>query len=545
MTRVLVRDTRAGVGMIVALAMPVAIGAAALAVDVGSATLATRKLQGVADAAALAAATDPAHAHAAAERAVAAAGLAVTVDIAAVPGRYRADATVPVAERYTAGAMPADAARVTLTAATPTYFGRIFGAHAITIRRSATAAQTRMASFAIGSRLASIDGGVLNALLSGLTGSSISLKVLDYRALADADVDLFAWLDALRTQAHVSAGSYDELLGTSVSVGDALAAAASVTRDSAAAEALRTLATQVGDATMPLDRLIDLGPLGGANAGPEGFARINALSLISTLLERSSAERRIRLDLGGAVAGLATTRVTIALGEPEKQSPWIAIGDTGAPVVRTAQARLYVEAAAGTAALPGLGGLASIRLPLFVELASAEARLDAIDCPAPDARTVTLGARTNPGHAAIAQIDPAQLDDFTTPVALHPAKVLDTLLLDIEARADIDLGAAEQWQSVRFEEADIAGGTPKSVESGSAVGGVAQSLAHNVTLTPVLAGLPLPVGPVLGAVGGQLNLLAPTVDGLVNLVTGAAGVHYGEADLRVTGAKCGIARLVA
>src|SRR3546814_7974854 len=94
-----------------------------------------------------------------------------------------------------------------------------------------------MASFAIGSRLASIDGGVLNALLSGLTGSSISLKALDYRALAGADVDLFAWLDALRTQAHVSAGSYDELLGTSVAVGDALAAAASVTPDSAAAEA--------------------------------------------------------------------------------------------------------------------------------------------------------------------------------------------------------------------------------------------------------------------------------------------------------------------
>src|SRR3546814_13123729 len=81
---------------------------------------------------------------------------------------------------------------------------------------------------------------------------------------------------------------------------------------------------------------------------------------------------------------------------------------------------------------------------------------------------------------------------------LHPAKVLDTLLLDIEARADIDLGAAESWQSVRFEEADIAAGTPKSVESGSAVGGVAQSLAHNVTLTPVLAGIPLPVGSVLG-----------------------------------------------
>src|SRR3546814_17650023 len=136
---------------------------------------------------------------------------------------------------------------------------------------------------------------------------------------------------------------------------------------------------------MPLDRLIDLGPLGGANAGPEGFARINALSLISTLLERSSVERRIRLDLGGSVAGLATTRVTIALGEPEEQSPWIAIGDTGAPVVRTAQARIYVEAAAGTAALPGLGCPARIRLPLFVELASPDGRPAAHHCPQPGA----------------------------------------------------------------------------------------------------------------------------------------------------------------
>src|SRR3546814_11361618 len=122
--------------------------------------------------------------------------------------------------------------------------------------------------------------------------------------------------------------------------------------------------------------------------------------------------------------------------------------------------------------------------------------------------------------------------------------VLDTLLLDIEARADIDLGAAESWQSVRFEEADIAAGTPKSVESGSAVGGVAQSLAHNVTLTPVLAGIPLPVGSVLGAVGGQINLLAPTVDGLVNTDPGQAGVPYGEADLPAPGPPCGIPRRV-
>ncbi len=540
----LAADARAGVGLIVAVAMPVLIGAAALAVDIGSATLATRRLQGMADAAALAAATDPAHAQKAAERAAAAAGWGAPVKVDVSTGRYRRDAAIAVNERYTVNDTPTDAAQVTLSSTTPTYFGAIFGRRRIAISRSATAAETRMASFAIGSRLASIDGGVLNALLSALTGSSISLKALDYRALASADVDLFSWLDALRTQADLSVDSYDELLDSSVSIGDAIAAAASVTRDSAAAEALRALAGQLGDRTVALRSLIDLGPLGGRNAGPEGFARVNALSLISTLLERSSDSRRIRLDLGASVAGLAKTQVTIALGEPEEQSPWIAIGDSGAPTVHTAQARLYVEAEAGTAALPGLGGLASVRLPLYVELASAEARLDAIDCPEPTARSVTLGARTNPGTAAIARIDPATLDDFTTPVALHPAKVLDTLLLDVEAEANVRLGAAEDWQSVRFNEPDIEDGRVKTVESSSAVGGVAQSLTDSVTLTPVLAGIPLPVGGVLGAVGGQLDLLAPTVDNLVNLVTGAAGVHYGEADLRVTGARCGVAALV-
>ncbi|MBV8237496.1 MAG: hypothetical protein JO221_01875, partial [Sphingomonas sp.] len=52
----LLRDRRAGVGILIAAALPVVIGMAAFAVDLGAVQLDTRRLQGVADAAALAAA---------------------------------------------------------------------------------------------------------------------------------------------------------------------------------------------------------------------------------------------------------------------------------------------------------------------------------------------------------------------------------------------------------------------------------------------------------------------------------------------------------
>ena len=70
--RTLVRDSHAGISIATAFAMTMLIGAAALAVDVGSLYLDRRKLQGIADAAAMAAAGRPGEEQAAAERIIAA-----------------------------------------------------------------------------------------------------------------------------------------------------------------------------------------------------------------------------------------------------------------------------------------------------------------------------------------------------------------------------------------------------------------------------------------------------------------------------------------
>jgi len=201
------RDRAGGVGLIVAAALPVLLGATALAVDLGSAMLETRQLQGAADAAALAAAADPSRADDLARAEVASAGLPGTIATMTTAGHYDADASVAAASRFVAGGDSANAVRVTLSTPAPTYFARVFGFRSIPLSRTATAAQINLASFSLGSRLAALNGGVVNQYLSALTGSSLSLSVMDYNAQTGANVDLFGFLDALRTTASLQAGT--------------------------------------------------------------------------------------------------------------------------------------------------------------------------------------------------------------------------------------------------------------------------------------------------------------------------------------------------
>lgn len=545
--RRLLADRRGGIGLIAAGTLPLMLGFTAFAVDLGSAALDSRRLQGIADAAALAAASDPGNAQSAAESAVAASGWPRATTVTIANGSYANDAATPVASRFTASAGTGDAVRVSIETASPTFFARLFGQRSITIARTATAARERMAAFSIGSRLASVNGGLVNAYLSALSGSSVSLTALDYNGLAGADVDLFGYLGALRSTAHLDAVTFQNILDAQVTRGQAIGAMASAldATNPAAAASLRKLALQAGSGTVTLGGLIDPGPFGGAASGATGIARVNALATVTAVLQLSSGNRQVALDLGATLPGVAATRLTIAIGERPANSPWITITDNGTPVIRTAQARIYAETQLASAALPGVGALAAIKLPLFVELASAEGRLSAIDCSTATSRGVTIEAHPSLGKAAIAALDPTRLGDFTNPVPLSPARLVDTVLVDVDGSATIDLGAAEAWQALRFAAGDIAAGTPQTVSSGSAVQGVAASLVSHTAMTVNVIGLPIPLTPLTQAIGTQLGLVAPALDGLLDAATGSLGVHFGQADVRVTGMRCGTAALVA
>jgi uncharacterized membrane protein len=539
--RRILRDRRAGIGPLVALAMPVLIGAGALAVDVGSVQLETRRLQGLADSAALAAATDLPTAQSRADALVADSGWEREFDVVATPGRYVADPAIASAERFTPGATPANAVQVALETRSPTFLARIFGTRDVAIGRRARAARIDLAAISVGSRLAALDGGLVNAYLSALTGSNVSLSVADYNALAGADIDLLGFVDALNTTADLELGSYDRILDSDVALPQIVEAIGMASADDALAKALLAriaAGMNVGD-TVNLSTLIDLGPVGAQDRAAAGMVKVNALAMLTSVLQLANGERQVALDLGAGIPGLAQTRVWLAVGQRPEGSPWIAIGDGGHPIVRTAQVRVYVETRLANVSLPGLGSLVGINVPLFVELAEAEARIDAIACPTPATARVDVGARPGLGTIALGEIDTRRLDDFSRAMAVQRTKLVDTLLVDVEARGVIALGSAEPWQRVSFSSAQIGSGEPQTVSSGAAVQGLTASLIQSTTLTPRVLGLPIPTGPLLSGVGQALNVAAPAIDGVINLATGTLGVRYGQADVWVNGIRCG------
>jgi uncharacterized membrane protein len=514
--RRLSRDRRAGVGVFVALAMPLLAGFAAFAVDLGTVQLDARRLQGVADAAALAAASDPAKAEAVARGLVAASWDQATV-VRVVPGRYRADAGIPLAQRFVADAA-GDAAQVQVTTRSRTFFAKVFGIDDVPIVRQATAQRRAVASFSVGSRLVGLDGGVLNALLSALTVRPVTLGVLDQGALVSANVDVVQVLDRVRVRARLSGSDYAAVLASEVQVGDVLAALTDTLNaggQGAAAGAVGRIGAAVGGQTIKLGTLIDAGPLAHQAAAGGLSARVPALAFTTAVLE-TGGTRRLMLDLGAGVPGVASLKMVVAIGERAQSSPWLAITDKGDTIVRTAQARVYARARLAPTLLPGLSSLASVDLPLFVEAAGAEARLKSIDCGTTP-RSVTIEGRVSPVQAAIGSVDEAQLSDFARAVTPSSARIVDTLLVDVMGSSRVSLGVAEPWQARRFPQAMIDAGTTETIRSTTPVQGIAASLIQQASLKVSLVGLPIAVNPLLRAVGTLLS---------------------GVADLQVNGLRC-------
>jgi uncharacterized membrane protein len=529
----LVRNRRGGVATIAALGGGLACALAALTVDVGSLALHARNLQGAADLAALSAALDLPRAEAAA-RATAAANTRPGVEVAVAPGRYLADKAVPAEARFTPGSVEPNAVRVTLSSEAPLYFGRfILGRSTKRLTRSATAAtetsQPR-ATFSIGTRLAALNGGVANQLLSGLTGSSISLSLMDYDALARADVNLLGFSDALATDLEIEAGNYERLLDQRIQVGRALGVLRPLVGPQASS-ALSKLTTTGVATTIRLGDLIGVEAEAWDGVAGALDAEVSALDLIMAMAEIGGGDRQVALNLG-AQAGLADLTVALAIGERPNRSPWLTVTNTGNPIIRTAQARLYIKARTAQS----LQGLAQVNLPILIELASSEARLERIVCT--PARSVTLGVRPGLAKATIGVIDESRLKDFKQPLIPGKATFLSVLgLVSLTGQAQIE-AADQRFKAVTFTDAEITARTLRTVKTTGAVNGIVVSLLQRLDVDVNIVGLGLGLGGLVQALGALLAPLGPLLDGLINPILDLLGLSFGEADVTVHGATC-------
>lgn len=536
--RKMVRDVRGSAALMVAGSLFMLAGAATVSVDLGSVYLARRELQGIADAAAIAA--QAGGGRPAAQALIDKSGVeGIGIDMMAA-GEYRRDRALAVADRFIASPSATGATRIVLQRPVSLFFGRLLvGRSSVTVEATAIAARQDLTAFSIGTGLAEVSGGIPNALLSALAGVQINLSAMDYQGLANAQVDLLGFADALAVRLGHDGESHAALFGRDIPLGDLIAVLADRVSDGATAGRLRELGNQVAGRSLALEDLIDLGSLGASDLGGDGPV-VDALTLLRMILTPQGGQPT-RIDMRLEAPGLIGARLVLVMGGGEAHSPQLAVTDDHDVVVRTARTRLYLQSDIASS----LSGIVSLRVPVFIELAAAEARLSAIECRAGAANEgVTLNVTPSIGSAALGDIDVDQMTSFGTPMAPRRATLAAIPTTRVTAYSQVALGGASP-QSVHFSRADIASVRSRTVATNDLTQGLAASLMNNADVQATILGINLNTGPVVSLTGALLATAAPTIDGLLATVGSVMGLKLGKADVRVHQMRCGQAALVA
>lgn len=542
------RDRRGNIPIMFAACLPALIATAALAVDVGYLFTEKRRVQGAVDLAAISAAENLTIADTAARATLGDNGINSASGVAVVLGRYDADPAKPPAERFAAGETPFNAARVRVETPRPLLFGRFFSSQPATLAVEATASQSPSASFSVGSRLLAVRGGLANQLLGALTGGHINLSVMDYEALASADISLGDQLDALASEIGVTAGTYDDVLDADVAVGDWLRATAAVLNangDGTARSAIDMIVagTNVANLELPLAKLISLGNLGQIGLGQAGSqfdARLKAMDVLMSSIQVANGNRQVEIDLGASIPGVSETRLVVTIGERPQFSSWLAVGSSGTRVT-TVQTRIRLFARIdGGSVLPGT----QIQLPIAIDLAEASARLSSVECV--DRRlghaAATIAAR--PGLFSAWVGDAAHgWDDLSRSPAVNRTSLISTPLLNVLASAHVSATNTRDTL-LEFTPDDFETGNVKRADTVNGLETLASSLISNLRLSLRAGAFVLDLPPqLMTAVGTLLGTAARPLDGVIAGTLETLGLHLGEADVRVYGARCGGAAL--
>ncbi|MER9967810.1 pilus assembly protein TadG-related protein [Mesorhizobium sp. M0060] len=580
--RSMLGDVKANFAVMTALIAPFALGLAAFAVDEGSIYTERREAQAMTDLAAITAASNINNMEAAAVTTLSdnrmpgiivqkpgqtiVPTLGKTV-VSVTGGRYSAAASVGVDKRFEAGKTPYNAVRVTLRKIPARYFASSLIPTPV-VGTEAIASMTPQAMFSVGSRLLSVNGGILNALLSGLLGGNISLSVMDYNALISADVNVLSFIDALAVQLQLTGVTYSDVLASKATVGQIATAMANASGSGSSSKlVLQTIASRATNTVkIPLNHLVDLGSIGSLGLGqkPAGFSvDASAMGMLGAAAALANGSNQVQVNLGATIPGLTSTTLSIAIGEPMQYSPWLAVGEKGT-VVRTAQTRIKLVATVGIGS-SNLGGgisLLSVNLPLHVEVAYAEAKLTDISCPTGRPESLKVSIAAQPGvaslHLAASDADNSSsaFADFSNPQSFSDATIaqvsvklllLTLNLVDVKGSSSLAITNNDPT-TLTFDSTDIANKTIKTVATKNLTQSLTTSLVSGLSLSVNALGLGLDVTALLGtvkpAVVTLLNGVTAPVDALVYNVLAALGVHVGEADVRVVGATCGRSVLV-
>ncbi len=202
------------------------------------------------------------------------------------------------------------------------------------------------AMLSVRTTLATVDSRqsvLLNALLSAL-GGTVQLDLAGWQGIASTQLNLLGYLDQLAIDLDLKAGDCQQLLTADATATQLLQAAVKVLQQSGAAA---NVVTDLGKVALGASNstLLQLGDLldiqnGTAQAGLDGS--IQLLQLVQGVIQLAVSESAATVDLPISVLGLVNGRVRLKVIEPQQIS---AVGDprTDELRVHTAQVRAMIS----------------------------------------------------------------------------------------------------------------------------------------------------------------------------------------------------------
>lgn len=550
---------RGALGILGAVTLLLSVLFTALAVDTGRLMLEQRRLQSVADMAALDASSQSgscgdgklSSAQAAAEASAAhnnhPVGGTRTLAVALGITSTGADGV-----RVFAASAPETATSVEVIAGNTVpaslFAGGMLGEQA-TLQARAVAERQALAGFSAGSGLVSLndeDSDLLNSLLGGVLGSNVNLDAVSYQGIADTNVTL---LKLIETAAEL--GTVDELLDveTKLTVGELMQIYAAAAANASDAIDVETIIAGIPIAANISDLVIKVSDILAVTTDSDlkeaaAKANINLLDLITTTALVANGENALTLSPGLNLLGLEVNTILKVIEPPQ-----IAIGPPGMDEegewrtqIKTAQVSLDAAVHGGPSILLDV----EVDLALKVEVAQGRAWLKSIQCrnQGNAGSIVTIGAQ--PGIASIA------LTQATNPSASAAAisvKLLGIHVADVEVGLNLPIEPPGETDLVYLVNADNPLPQVQTASSsaggslGNGLGGLADSLHLRVIPLSLTLLDRLLLGPLLDVLLGDLvgNLLdqllsplltqlsATILDPLLRLL----GIEVGKLDVQL------------
>jgi len=422
---------RGAIGLMAALTMGLALVFMLLTVDSGRLYLEQRKLQRIADMAALEAAEHDGACTGSGPQASTLARTAATRNghsplnpLIASCGYLRTgndNLRTFTADNQRNEAIKVEVSNVVVTSFAGGIYALVQGgaiARTTTLRASAVAASPGppQAMLSIRSTLlqvSSMQSAILNALLKAI-GASTQLTVLGWQGIADTQLNLLNYLDALSTELKLNLGDYQQLLDFQTTADKLLDVAVKVLQQSGAAvevtgDLLKLAADLKGPIT--LGQLLNL-QTGTVQAGLD--ANVQVLQLVQAMIQLAANRQAVNAEIPITALGLINGRVYLKVIQPPQNS---AVGDPRSDELRVHTAQIRALVSLDLPLLTGIAGLLNAVLDLAAPLTNVLNNLLSLNL---------LGT----------------VQSLTCALGI-PCKVSDIKLLDSQVHIDIGIEVAE------------------------------------------------------------------------------------------------------